>query len=513
MTMKARSGEDMSDTTGSAVRPSYGNWRLPPRPGIGPLGLLGTVLLLGGLILALLTALLSWIAALAIGVLIAATVIPLAVRTVDGRSGFTIMAGRAGWLRRRITGQTARITGPLSREPGGRFRPPGLLSQLELLDGYDAYHRPFGVVHDPRLNTFTLALHCDPDGGALVDAEQVDTWVACWGSWLACLAHEPGLLGAAVIVETAPDPGTRLAAEILPRLDPAAPESARALMAEIVTAYPAASSETSTWVTLTYRPGSERLTSRAGRRAEMVTNLAVRVPALAAGLTAAGAGAVLPMAADRIADAVLVAFDPEAAATVLAARAESGSTGLGWDDAGPVTAVENADCYWHDGAVSRSWIASEAPRGTVRSGVLRSLLEPSPRITRKRVALLYRALAPAAAARVVEADRRTAHFMAASTTGLVNARASTAVRAAEQSASEEASGAGLVEFGLIATATVAGTEELRVADAEMANLAASARLRLRVARGQQAAAFAAGLPAGVLPWLHTLLPYQLRGAL
>ena len=47
----------------------------------------------------------------------------------------------------------------------------------------------------------------------------------------------------------------------------------------------------------------------------------------------------------------------------------------------------------------------------------------------------------------------------------------------------------------------------------MANLAASARLRLRVARGQQAAAFAAGLPAGVLPWLHTLLPYQLRGAL
>jgi hypothetical protein len=47
----------MSDTTGSAARPSYGNWRLPSRPGIGPLGLLGTVLLLGGLILALLTAL------------------------------------------------------------------------------------------------------------------------------------------------------------------------------------------------------------------------------------------------------------------------------------------------------------------------------------------------------------------------------------------------------------------------------------------------------------------------
>ena len=106
--------------------------------------------------------------------------------------------------------------------------------------------------------------------------------------------------------------------------------------------------------------------------------------------------------------------------------------------------------------MSRSWVACEAPRGTVRCGVLRSLLEPSPRIARKRVAVLYRPLSPAASARVVEADRRTAHFMAASTTGLVNARASTAVRAAEQAAAEEASGAGLVEFGLVATATVDG---------------------------------------------------------
>jgi hypothetical protein len=78
----------------------------------------------------------------------------------------------------------------------------------------------------------------------------------------------------------------------------------------------------------------------------------------------------------------------------------------------------------------------------------------------------------------------------------IDARASTAVRAAEQATSEEAAGAGLVEFGLIATATVADPADLRAADAEIANLAASARLRFRVARGQQAAAFAAGLPAG-----------------
>jgi hypothetical protein len=103
--------------------------------------------------------------------------------------------------------------------------------------------------------------------------------------------------------------------------------------------------------------------------------------------------------------------------------------------------------------------------------------------------------------------------MAASTAGLVNARASTVVRAAEQAAAEEASGAGLVEFGLVVTATAEDAAGLRAADAEIGNLAASARLRLRVARGQQAAAFATALPAGVLPWLNTLVPYQLRGAL
>lgn len=170
------------------------------------------------------------------------------------------------------------------------------------------------------------------------------------------------------------------------------------------------------------------------------------------------------------------------------------------------------DAYYHEGAVSRTWVACEAPRGAVRSGVLRCLLEPSPLVPRKRVTLVYRPLALAAAARAVEADRRTAHFMVASATGLVNARASAAVRAAEQAAAEEASGAGLTEFALLVTATADTADGLRTAEAEVANLAASARMRLRVARGQQAGAFAVTLPAGVLPWLRTLTPGPLRSS-
>jgi hypothetical protein len=86
----------------------------------------------------------------------------------------------------------------------------------------------------------------------------------------------------------------------------------------------------------------------------MVMNLATRIPQLAASLVASGGGAVHPVAAPLI----------------LRARAEQGETGQEWADAGPVTAQETADAYVHDEYVSRSWVACEAPRGSVRSGVL-----------------------------------------------------------------------------------------------------------------------------------------------
>jgi hypothetical protein len=468
------------------------------------------MLLLGGIILTLLTALVSWAAAIGVAAVIAAAIVPLAVRTSDGRSGFAVMTARLSWAWRRFSGGDVFTCGPLT---GQRFTPPGLLASLEMHEGRDVYNRRYGVTHDRRSGTCTVVLACDPDGGALVDGEQVDTWVACWGGWLAQLAHEPGLVGAAVIVETAPDPGTRLAAEVVPQLNPDAPAAARDVISEVVAGYPAASSEACTWVALTYRlTAGSAVARRADRVADMVTELGIRIPPLASGLSAAGAGTARPVPPEQIAEAVRVAFDPSAAADVLRSRAD-GTSGVEWADAGPVTARETADAYFHEDVVSRSWVACEAPRGSVRSGVLRGLLEPSARIARKRVAILYRPVDPASAARIVEADRRTAHFMAASTTGLVHARASSAIQAAEQAAAEEASGAGLIEFAFVVTATAASADELRVADAEVGNLAASARLRLRVARGQQAAAFTSALPAGILPWLHTLVPQELRGAL
>ncbi|WP_326798191.1 hypothetical protein OG946_24675 [Streptomyces sp. NBC_01808] len=491
------------------VDPTYGNWRRPRRPGLGPFGLLGTVGLFGGIIIDLLASLVSLTFTLGLVVLQAFFLLPLAVRTQDGRNAYQLLAMRIGWFQRKAKGVTTYVSGPLSPRPGGKYRPPGLLSRVRVLEGRDAYDQPFGVLHHRSRNLYTVVLGCDPDGGSLVDPDQIDNWVAAWGHWLARLSSEPGLRGASVVVETAPDTGTRLAAEVLPRISPDAPAAARAVMEEVVERYPAASSEMHTYLALTYGapPGQRRGTD------DVVADLATRIPGLLAGVVSAGGGPATPLSAERIAEVVRVAYDPAVAGDVLEARAVDGGTGLEWEDAGPAAAVETATSYQHDSGVSRTWMLTLAPRGTVRAQVLRGLLEDAPGTRRKRVALLYRPIDPATSARIVEADRRAAQFMATSKRGLVQARAASEVRAAEQTAVEEATGAGLVEFSLMVTVTVDSEAEVADATTTVRNLLAGARLSMRPADRMQAAAFSCTLPTGILPWEYTLVPREMKEAL
>ncbi|MFI5934085.1 SCO6880 family protein [Actinoplanes sp. NPDC051494] len=488
---------------------TYGNWRRPRKAGLGSLGLVGTVGVFGGLVMVLIASMFSLVAAVLMLLLGAVVLGPLAIRTQDGRNVYNILSVRLGWSRRRANRSNLYVSGPLSNRPGGRFRPPGMLSRVTMMEGIDPYDRRFGVLHDRHRNLYTIVLGCEPDGGSLVDEDQVDVWVALWGDWLARLSHEPDLRGASVIVETAPDPGTRLASEVLTRISPNAPAAARQVMEEVVARYPDASSEMNTYVTLTYglRGGSRRPSG------EILTDLALRIQGLVSGLISAGGGAAAPLSAERIAEVVRVAYDPAVAADVLDVRAQQGGTGLEWLDAGPAAAVETVNAYHHDSGVSRSWLLTLAPRGTVRSSVLRSLLDPAPSMRRKRVALLYRPIDPATSAKIVEADRRAAQFMASSGKGPVRARASSEVAAAEQTATEEAAGAGLVEFSMMVTVTVDSVDEIPDVNATMRNLLGSTRLAMRPADRMQASAFSCTLPVGILPWEQTLIPRELQEAL
>ncbi|MGW7002835.1 SCO6880 family protein [Streptomyces sp. NPDC054933] len=487
---------------------TYGNWRKPTSPGLGNLGLAGTIVLLGGLVLTVIAMMLSLVAGVIMLGLVGIMLAPLFFRDRHGRTMLQRAIARIGFSRGRSAGQHIYRSGPLGLTAFGSFRLPGLAAASTVHEAHDSYGRPFGLIEVPSTGHYSTVFACGADGAALVDADQVDTWVAYWGSWLASLAHEPSLVAASVSIETAPDPGTRLAREVESNLKPGAPPLAQAMLQEVVHTYPAGSAQVSARVSVTYsaspRPGAKRRD-----QAEMAREVGTRLPGLSAHLGMTGAGEARPMTAQQLAEMVRVAYDPSVQVLIEQAQ-DAGGSGLTWADAGPVAAQESWGHYIHDSAASITWGMSEAPRGEVLSTVLSGMLAPHRDIARKRVTLLYRPHDPAQAAQLVERDRRDARFRMGGNKPA--ARDAVAVAAAEQSAQEEAKGAGVVRFSMLVTATVNSPEELANASAAIDVLAPPARVQLRRMYGSQASAFAAALPIGIVLPDHLLVPQAIREA-
>ena len=345
------------------------------------------------------------------------------------------------------------------------------------------------------------------DGAALVDASEVDNRVAHWGAWLADLGHEPGLLAASVTIESAPDTGTRLRREVERNLDQRSPRLAQDVLASIIDTYPRGSAAMACYITLTWST-SPRLSSGKRRSiAEMAIHIGQRLPGFTRTLGATGAGAARPMTTNQLASCCRISYDPASDCAVEVTT--PAPCGIEWTDAGPVAAQESWDHYRHDSGVSASWFMAKAPAGHVFSNTLAQLLAPHPDIVRKRVTLVYRPHDPASAAKTVERDRLDARF-AASGKKFGRARDAISKTAADKSAEEEAQGAGLVRFGLIATATVLATSDLELAGVAMENMGNASRITLRPAYGCQASAFAATLPLGLVLPSHLRVPQVVR---
>ncbi|MFD0855114.1 SCO6880 family protein, partial [Actinomadura adrarensis] len=293
--------------TSDYQEPTYGNWRKPVSPGIGRLGLAGTLLLLVGMILVTFVAMLSALAALVSAMLLGLVMLPLIIQDRHGRTALQAMTARVNWWWGLSQGWHLYRSGPLSVIPHGSCRLPGLLAKSRLVEGRDSYGRPFALVMIPSTKHYTAVFECNADGAALVDRQQIDSWVAHWGSWLAALAYEPGLVAASVTIETAPDLGHRLKEEVHAHIDPNAPELARAALEEIVWNYPVGSARVSTRIAVTYaalpHPGGRRRDEEA-----MVREIGMRIPGLIAGLEMTGAGSAHPMSAEQLARAVRVAY-------------------------------------------------------------------------------------------------------------------------------------------------------------------------------------------------------------
>lgn len=495
-------------------RPSrtYGNWRRPTSAGILGLGSLGTALLMGSLILVVITLMVATILeAVILAAVLGAALLLVVTKDSHGKSVLARGGARIAWWSARSRGTNVYRSGPVGRALWGTYQLPGLASPTRLSEHNDSYGRPFAMLYTPATGSYSVIISTEPDGAALVDEDQIDVWVADWGHWLANLGDEPGVEAASVTIETAPDFGSRLYQEVELNIDADAPRFSLETLREVVKEYPAGSSTVKAYVAITFsaapRPGGKRR-----KVDEMARELASRIPGLTGGLEATGAGAARPLTAQGLCEAVRIAYDPAAANLIDKARATKETVEMSWPDVGPAAAEAAWDGYRHDSAYSCTWAMTIAPRGNVQSAVLARLLAPHRDITRKRVTLLYRPIDAARAAAIVEADLRAAEFRVSSTNKPA-ARDTAALRAATATTHEEASGAGLIQFGMLVTATVADAEKRADARAAIDNLGATARLRLRPVYGSQDSAFAAALPLGLVLPKHIKVPVEMRDKL
>ena len=368
---------------------------------------------------------------------------------------------------------------------------PGILSGCKVNEYVDSWNRPFALVEHAN-GTGAVTMRLTPAGSNLVDQGTVDNQVAYWGQWLGDLSSESGVIGASITIESLPDPGGRLKSEVTSRRADNCPRVAGEVI-EGVLDESTGSNQVRVWVTLTFN-----LAALGGRKNKDIAGreIASRLPGLTQGLVAAGGGATHLVTVNELARLVRSAYDPDSEELFDQALAAGQTINLDWSQSGPVFAQADFSSYRHDGAVSRVWTMTCPPRGAVQSAVLSRLLEPNRDVQRKRVTILYQPMDAAKAPSVVERDLNHARANAAG--ARPSARSISELAAASEVASEEASGAGLVDFAMIITATTT-PDHLEDTSVTVNALSAASRLLIRPAYGAQDSGFALGLPLGLHP--------------
>jgi hypothetical protein len=488
----------MSDA--AMERPTYGNWIASRSPGLFGAGLLGTGVLFAGILTGLLTLLAAGPEAALVVVLLAGVGF-----TALGTPLGSWVARRALYARATTKGDTVHRSGLFTRKPNPANRLPGMLGKSELLTASDPYSE-FVVIKSVG-GLYTMVVRCSAEGPWMQDQDRVDGWVANYSSFLSTAGQETGLVAAKAITDTAPDPGGRLPAMVAPLPSPDSPTLAQRVMAETVADLPAASSDNVTYLELTFRG---RLLNRKGDQRAILAELARKATGLVAAAQAAGGGHVEMVKAPELVRLVRESYDPVTSPALEAAELEGDVEPLEWADAGPVAARELWGELIHDSARSITWEMYGAPRSKITEHALTHLLVPHADFARKRVALLYRPHTPDESTKVAERDANTANFVAQQSKKRPLASAQLVQRAAEQSRQEVAAGAASIRFSLMVTATVRYDGDMAQAVSTLESRGRAVPIRLRRVYGAQAAAFAATLPVGFIPWEHTAVSANVR---
>lgn len=486
----------MTTTQHSPVQPvqrTYGMWTRPRNEGLWGLGWAVTMAGFVAIVIAMLAVMVAgFMAGAVIGVVEIVVLAPMAVR-VEGRTGYERGIQMFQWMRTVLRREHLYAGGVFTKL--GSCRLPGLMADSKLYEDLHSSGVRFGMVHVPAHDLYTVVLRCWPQGARAVDQAMIDHWVASWGRLMADLGGAPDIEAIIPVIDTMPETGNRLAAEVTTLTRPDAPVMAKAMMAELQETLPSNTVRLDAWCSVVFRATTPE---RRKDPAEQAREIGRRLPGLIAALGHAGVRA-RPMTGDELTALMRRAWDPAAEADLEAAADADIPHGLTWSDAGPVSYEEHKDRIWHDGTVSVTWEMSAAPEGNVFEDVLKELLEPKVEVPRKRVALVFRPHSGADATQIVDSDYKNALMASQSARGVVSAHAHLRVGATEQAREEQARGHGVTRFGILITVTEpADGADLPRVDAIIRDLSVQARLRIRRCYRYQAAAFSAGLGTGIL---------------
>ncbi len=491
-------------STESYVRPRYGNWLRPRTAGLKKLNRAGTLTFLVGAGVTVITQMIS--GSIVVAAVPALLTFGATMGMVWERDGLNLgqrLVRRIAWRRTRRAGAHLYRSGPLGSTFMGRFQPPGILAAATLEEHHDAFGRTFALVSYPQTRHAALVFTSRPNGNTGWDAGDVDQLVANFGGYLSGLGDEPGVVGAQVTIETSYDTGQAFQARILEQISPDAPPLAARILRETA-ADTRGAPVINAWATVTFERGSNTTVE------EFHRELATRVPHLAARASNTGAGEVRPASAREIAEMVRVAYDPAAARMFEEANARGDQLEVPWQDAGPSATQATWEDYRHDSGHSVTWSWVRPPRGQVFSDLLASLLVPTNVAARRRVTLVYEPMDSADAVEIAENDMTEAETRAVDATRGVSAKLN--FKLAEKTASEVATGAGLVDFSMLVTVTVTKGQDLAAAAAATMAATKRSKIRMRPVYGSQDSAFAAALPLGLVLPDHVMLPAAIRKA-
>lgn len=494
----------MSDQITRDSRTRFGMWMRDEKLYLGPLTLLGWGLLLGALVV-LMFAIQLQMWQLGVLLLVGAIVFDLlfVVRWGANRLAARTIASRITeafrGVRRVNAGEAEYATGMFTNLPADKLLAlPGLLANLEELDGTDGRGNPYTLLHHPDAGILVAVLACSPDGKALVAQEKREQEVSWYAAWISSLSMDTAIAGATVIVDSALRSSAPLRQRIRNSIDPNAPEVARRATMEAADRLPSRYAESTTWAAVAYK-----VDALGSSLEDAHALVAAKLPYQIDALRDAGGGAVVPATSQMLAAEAQISYDPERSAEIGTDELRGIRNPMKVTEAGPEYFDDkHGRVVLHDGVASITALVLVPPRMEITSDSMNSLFAPASQMLRKRTAVLYRPVPPDQTMDVVEKIGKNT-TMAATAKSQISAQDQSDVQTNRALARQIVKGATLTHFGTVVTVTFdANQKAYLAAELKLKSLLSQTGLTYRICEWDSGPAFHVTMPLGLLPWLY-----------